>query len=331
MHFLRPLAAALALLPSAQADSPPTPLPPSPPPASEAAEPAKSSAPDYIRFREDDTAARLEVALRSLTLPDGTTIDLAGAVHIADASYYEDLNSRFPKYDAVLYELVGNPADLKEAQQAPKEPEAKGRANPIRFLQQSMGSLLKLSFQLEKINYSLPNLVHADVTAEEFAALQKARGESMMSLWAKAMAAQYDEDNADLRAATELDAGRILRMLLSRNAAAEFKTVFAKMFDQAERATASLEGDSGSAILKDRNEVAFRKLREITTAKPASRLCIFYGAAHMPGIEALIISELQGKPSGSTWLPAWTMPKTPPKPSPEPSPEPSPQAAPSAD
>jgi hypothetical protein len=311
MLSFRSLASAitLAILPVASADTPPPPPQPETPPSSGSSPSAEATAPDYIRFREDGDAARLEVALRSLTLPDGTTVDLAGAVHIADAAYYEDLNKRFTGYDAVLYELVGNPSDLREAQQPQHEPEAKGRANPIRFLQQSMGSLLKLSFQLEKINYSLPNLVHADVTAEEFAALQKARGESMMSLWAKAMAAHYDEDNADVREATELDAGRLLRMLLSRNAAAEFKTLFAKLFDQAERSTATLEGESGSAILKDRNEVAFRKLREITAAKPGSRLCIFYGAAHMPGIEALIIKELKGKPSGSSWLPAWTMPK----------------------
>ena len=33
-------------------------------------------------------------------------VDLVGAVHIGDKSYYQDLNRRFRKYDAVLYELV---------------------------------------------------------------------------------------------------------------------------------------------------------------------------------------------------------------------------------
>ena len=33
-------------------------------------------------------------------------VDLVGAVHIADKRYYRDLNRRFKKYDAVLYELV---------------------------------------------------------------------------------------------------------------------------------------------------------------------------------------------------------------------------------
>jgi hypothetical protein len=180
-----------------------------------------------------------------------------------------------------------------------------------------MGSMLKLSFQLEEVDYSPANMVHADVTPEEFSALQKARGESMMTLMAKAMAAQYDEEFAeDNAAAAQLDGAKLLRILLSRNAAAEFKILLAKIFDQAERTTAKLEGPGGSAILKDRNDVAFRKLKEVAAAKKGKRLCVFYGAAHMPGLESMILSELHGKETATAWLPAWNMPKTTPLPPP---------------
>src|SRR5689334_23610345 len=57
--------------------------------------------PDYIRFTEDPAGARLEVAIRKFTLPSGQRLDLVGAVHIADASYYQEINRRFPSYDSV--------------------------------------------------------------------------------------------------------------------------------------------------------------------------------------------------------------------------------------
>src|SRR5688572_7108223 len=61
--------------------------------------------PDYIRYAEDPRGARLEVAVRTFKLPSGQTVDLIGAVHIADAAYYHVLNQRFDSYDSVLFEL----------------------------------------------------------------------------------------------------------------------------------------------------------------------------------------------------------------------------------
>ena len=78
---------------------------------------------------------------------------------------------------------------------------------------------------------------------------------------------------------------------------------------KAERTTTKLEGPGGSAILKDRNDVAFRKLKEVAAAKQGKRLCVFYGAAHMPGLESMILAELNGKETATAWLPAWNMPK----------------------
>ena len=64
--------------------------------------------PDYVRYTEDARAARLEVAIRSFSLPTGQRVDLVGAIHIADRSYYQDLNGRFAAYDAVLFERLAS-------------------------------------------------------------------------------------------------------------------------------------------------------------------------------------------------------------------------------
>ena len=65
--------------------------------------------PDYMRFREDANGARLEIAIRSFSMPSGQRVDLMGVAHIADDAYYQELNRRFDAYDSVLFELVGDP------------------------------------------------------------------------------------------------------------------------------------------------------------------------------------------------------------------------------
>src|SRR4051812_27964936 len=59
----------------------------------------------FIRVRRDDEdrPVAMETAVvhyTSKTRP-GISIDLVGAVHIADRSYYDELNKLFEKYDVV--------------------------------------------------------------------------------------------------------------------------------------------------------------------------------------------------------------------------------------
>lgn len=280
-------------------------------PAAEAGKEA-AALPDYIRFAEDDTGARLEIAVKTFALPGGAKVDLMGVVHIADAAYYADLNKRFDAYDAVLFELVGDPEAVtkkppveKTEQKEEKEKEGTGA---IHFIQTTAGRLLKLTFQLGQIDYTKPNMVHADTTWEEFQAMQKERGESMAGLFMKAMKAQMS-GQLDHLPVKELDTFGLLRILMSKDSAGEFKIVLAKMFDQAESMTSIMEGEDGSAILSGRNEVVLKKLQEVMKDGTKKKLAIFYGAAHMPGIEQMLIKELKAEPAGEQWLPAWTMPR----------------------
>ena len=76
-----------------------------------------------------------------------------------------------------------------------------------------------------------------------------------------------------------------------------------------ESMTAAMEGKDGSVILSGRNEVVAKKLREVLANKNQRRVAVFYGGAHMSGIETTLIRDLKAKASGETWLAAWTMPK----------------------
>lgn len=265
---------------------------------------AADSVPDYIRYAEDAASARLEVAIRTFTLPSGQTVDLIGAVHIADREYYQELNDRFGTYDAVLFELVGDPRRLTAAPPAAQSSQPGGGA--IGFIQQTASKYLDLTFQLGAVDYSGANMVHADMSAEEFARQQQARGESMATLFVRAMQVQAS-GAFDQAAMNELDTLGLIRILMSPDAAAEFKKSLAKMFDQMESVTAAIEGDAGSAILSERNAVALKKLKQVLADKQQRRIALFYGGAHMPGLEASLTRELNAKTSGEQWLAAWTM------------------------
>jgi hypothetical protein len=259
--------------------------------------------PDYVRYAEDKRSARLEVAIRTLSLPSGQTVDLIGAVHIADAAYYQRLNERFATYDSVLFELVGDPAALTEMPDAhaQRQPD-----NAVSFIQQAASKHLDLTFQLGAIDYSKKNMVHADASAQDFARMQAERGENVLTLFVGAMQAQMSS-GANRAAMRELDTFALIRILMSEDSAAEFKKALAKNFDQMESMIAAMEGPRGSAVLSGRNGVVLKKLKEVLANRRQRRIAVFFGGAHMPGIETSLVTDMDAKISSEEWLAAWTM------------------------
>jgi hypothetical protein len=225
-------------------------------------------------------------------------------VHIADDAYYQALNQRFGAYDSVLFELVGDPRGLTA-------PSPVASSSAVSTIQQAAGQYLKLRFQLDAIDYTRKNMVHADTTAEEFDRMQKERGESMLTLFGRAMQAQMAADMSGNTnaAARGLDTFGLIRILMSRDSAAEFKKALARMLAQTESMTASMEGEQGSAILSGRNDVVGKKIKEVLANKKQRRIAVFFGCAHMPGIETSLVNDMKAKAAGEEWLAAWTMPK----------------------
>ena len=98
----------------------------------------------YIRFREHDKGAAMEVAVIQMkNAKTGEQVDLIGAVHIGDKAYYEELNKSFKGYDRVLYEMV-KPKEMDPAK--PRGP--KRKQSGISTLQNFMGEKLDLDFEM---------------------------------------------------------------------------------------------------------------------------------------------------------------------------------------
>ena len=275
------------------------------------AEPAEEKA--YLRFQEKEGVGALEVGIISLEHKEtGAKVDLVGAVHIGDKEYYEQLNKEFKKYDSVLYEMV-KPADLDPAQ-------FKGRPQSgVSMMQTFMQKHLDLAYQLDEVNYGAKNFVHADMTVKQFRKRQQARGESMIMLMLKLMREDMAARAKKEKRAVDISTAELLRALLSPTRSVELKYLLARQFNEMERLTAGLNNKKGSVILTDRNKVALKVLKkEMDTGK--KKLAIFYGAAHLPGMEKRMIEKMGFERKRTRWVKAWDLPKRQPLPKLQPPP-----------
>ena len=253
---------------------------------------------DFVRYVEMDRQARLETAILRYRLPDGRTVDLIGAIHVADAPYYAALNERFRTYDSLLYELVGNPEDLHVESKKPA-------LLMVHTLQKGMMNVLDLSFQLDGINYRAPNFVHADLTAEEFQQRLDARGESLFTFMLKTAQAQQAAEAG--RSNTTISPWQLLKALFSKDRSTRLKLLLAKQFDEMETLLDAMDGgNEASVIIGERNARAMEVLqRELNAGK--GHVGIFYGAGHLLDFERRLYQR-GAKKIAHEWLTAWEIP-----------------------
>lgn len=259
---------------------------------------------DFIRFVEEETSDSLQTAVVSYESPQKVKVDLVGAIHIADKAYFDALNTRFKSYDAVLYELVGPSIEERTKPEAMKEAQ---KLQWVGQLQAMMKDALKLTGQLEGIDYQAKNFVHADMNMSQFTQTQDQKQESFLTLYLKASQAQKAAN--EKRGVSSDAAGMVmlLKILTMKDSSTELKRMIAQEFDSVEDIMAGVEAGDGTVLVGERNRVALEVLaKEIVAGK--KRLAIFYGAAHLADMEARLMK--QGfKRTQVEWLKAWDLPK----------------------
>ncbi|HEX4000271.1 MAG TPA: hypothetical protein VHX65_17095 [Pirellulales bacterium] len=224
----------------------------------------------------------------------GLSVDLIGAVHVGEKSYYAKLNKQFEQYDAVLYELVSQ----KDVRPTPGH----RSGNPISTLQIGMKNFLELQFQLDEIDYKKKNFVHADMSPEQFAKSMEDRGESiwtmMAQMWGAGIAQQASHGGGD----TDL-----LFALFDKNRAVQLKRYMAGEMEDMEGTMGVLDGPKGSAIITERNKAALKVLGdEIIDGK--KKLAIFYGAGHLADMQKRVREAFGLEQTGKIeWLEAWNL------------------------
>lgn len=254
--------------------------------------------PKFIRLarNEKKIPISLDAAIVSYQRK-GARVDLVSAVHVGEASYYDELNKIFNSYDAVLYELIAPEGTKVELGSSRKE------ENLVSSLQLGLKNLLALEFQLEKVDYSKKNFVHADMTPEDFSASMKKRGESVWGMIFKLLLRSHEIQSKYPQQSPEFI---ILQMLAYPNQKFTFKRFLAEQFQDVSILTEMLEGPDGSTILSERNKVVLKVLqREIAAGK--KNIAIFYGAGHMPDIHKRLINDHGFSLGESKWVEAWRL------------------------
>jgi hypothetical protein len=277
----------------------------------QAEEPGKTEqeGPKFIRIRRDDKGKPLamETAVVRYVSADrpGVTVDLVGAIHIGDKSYYDELNKLFESYEVVLYELVA-----PEGTRVPKEGRPGNNAHPIGAMQNGMGAMLELQHQLDRVDYTKENFVHADMSPEDFSKSMEKRGESLMQMFLRMMgqgmvqqAAQQQKEGG----AGSTDLG-LLMALFSKDRAHKLKSLFADQFENMESQMLLFDGPEGSTIITERNKKAFEVLdKQLKEGK--KNVAVFYGAGHLPDMEKRLAADFGLKREGEKWLTAWSLEK----------------------
>lgn len=226
----------------------------------------------------------------------GPAVDLIGAVHVGEESYYKTLNDKFQQYDVVLYELVA-----PEGTRIPKGGRG-GGGGVIGGLQNGMKSVLGLSHQLNRIDYTAKNLVHADMTPEEFSKAMEDRGESWVQMYFKTLGYSMATQSGGAGGGDF----SLLMALFSSDRERQLKIILAQQFEQSEGMIGALEGPDGSAIITARNGKAFDVLkREI--ANGHKKIGVFYGAGHLHDMEQRLVRDFGLKRSGVSWIDAWKL------------------------
>jgi hypothetical protein len=258
---------------------------------------AAAQEPTFLRLARDEAGriTALETAIVRYERGAGAekvTLDAVGAIHMADAAYYDALNERFKQYDALCYELVAS----REAAPTPKS------GNDLYGL---LGSLLGLEGQTAGIDYAAANFVHADMTIEALQEKMDERGDDALTLALSSAAEMLRARNREARkrrGAAPAPAEPSLEELLA--GPVQMKRSFA------DGLTSSMNGSGLGAqvdhyLIHERNEAAMKVVDE-QIARGRKRLGLFYGAAHFPDFHKRL-RERGFAAVETTWQRAWDL------------------------
>lgn len=257
---------------------------------------------DYVRYTKT-SPGKLETSVVSLRSPAGQNLDLVAAVHLGEAAYYKALNTRFQSYDAVLYELI-----LPEEMAGQPLPAEMDTGSGLSGFQGMMARTMGMTTQIGNIDYSAKNFVHADLTMEGLTAAMDARQESMWTYLQKLLmdSGSSAATQADLGVTNQELADLDLFAIMSGKTTAKDRKVLKKLMATVMSSPdGAMNGLEDTALLTERNKAAL-KVVDAQSKAGKRRMALYYGAAHMPDLEAKLTAK-GWKRTGVDWLQAWTI------------------------
>lgn len=273
-------------------------------PASKRKPAAKSQNQSYVRIDRDDNKnpLALQTAIVEMQGTKGAQrkvqVDLIGAIHVGDKQYYAQLNKQFQDYDVVLYELVAPEGTVIE-----KGHKQGVSLDVVSGSQTGLQKLLGLTHQLEQIDYTVENFVHADMSPKEFSEHMKDRDESFMKMYFRSIG----QGLAMQGTPGQTNDLSLIIALFSKDRERKMKAMMAQQFEQMDGLPDVMSGPDGSTIIHLRNDKALDILEQQLKNSSNKRIGIFYGAGHFDDMEAKMVERFKFKRTGEQWLDAWNL------------------------
>ena len=257
-----------------------------------------------IRFESgpDEWQGSLQTAINTYRNAAGISVELVAAIHIADPAYYEELNAHFANRDRVLFELVA------DADQRPSRNTTQQEASGLSLLQRAFAGLLGLGFQLQVIDYSAQNFVHADMNPAELQAAMAAKNENFFSLVMAVALAQMQSMEADTEIQTT-SMVQLMAALSADNRRDAFKYLLATELARGDALTIDPALETQLTLIGDRNRIALQRLEESLEDTDIRTISLFFGAAHIAGLERELLGTLGFQLVDQRWLTAWSIPQ----------------------
>jgi len=251
----------------------------------------------------------LRIAVRDYVPLDGAgpRIRLVGAVHIASRPFYADVQAILDQADCVLFEGVSeSPDDFK------RDPAARKKDH----LYTKIADALGLITQFEGVDYRRDHFVNADLSPRQMLELLEADiakgGESAAA--AKAAKEQFGALTKMMKGGGGGMTGMMVNLMLgvierSPKMRATLLLTLASVDPDAESGM-GMGGKGGARlgrlILEDRNAAVIEAVRGKVDDLGADRtVAVFYGAAHLRGLEDTLIRQLGYVPAETRWLTAF--------------------------
>ena len=236
---------------------------------------------------------------------------LESVIHIADPSYYRGFQQRFEQYDTVLYELVAD----QGKEDVSKEEELPGG---FQLFQQISTGTLGLAYQLEEVDYSAKNMLHADLSQNELAKRMAERGETKSTLLVdllahiiKQVSAEQQAQGAPTRKDVDAGGGRKgtkldVSLLTDPDGIMKIRQMMATTLVKSQLLDSAFPPSFHRLLIGDRNDRVMSVLNQ-QKKKGKRRVAIFYGAGHMADFEKRLVEEYGMELDNVIWRSAWDL------------------------
>lgn len=270
----------------------------------------------FMRIKSIDGKRYFQMAATTYTLKTGARVTLYAAVHIADPEFYSVMQKAFEKYDAVLMEGIGGNEKygFEKSGRIPRlshlftqTGKEKASLDEIHDLYESMATGLGLKGQMNEMNYREKNFVYPDMNYEELEKHLDAAGvdyllpeEQFIRPIIPLIQSLVGSGQANQRKSS------VMRNIV--------KNTMAEMILRMDMDVALSGEDEASVkrreyfrvILIERNQKVLDSIKELLAAGKKD-IAVFYGAMHLPGIEAGLEKDFGARETGKTWINAWKL------------------------